>query len=227
MYRLASRNSFQGRFGLAGYGKQIGVGITIAIVIASVLGGLAIYSFPKSVAPTGTRVVTTVITTGGSTLTKTTTVTTSLSGGVSCPTAQNAPSGGCPSGQTLVLLPFANRTFNVTLTPSIVTVAQSGGSFNVQVALIPKNLNGSETLMLAANSDIPGAYSATFNSTSVNLNPNEPVYVQLHVSILGGIQSGTYAMSIIASKQQETQGGAWLVINLGNSNATVQFDQGP
>jgi len=142
--------------------------------------------------------------------------------------ASYAPYGGVEMGRSLEsveqqqtlarmpgLPPFANINFDVVVTPPIVTVPASGGSAHVLVELTATNLTVSETLVLETHANIPG-YSANFNTTSVTLNPGGSMGMELTVSVPNGVQAGSYPMSIVA-KGENTQGGGWLLINVGSS----------
>jgi hypothetical protein len=111
------------------------------------------------------------------------------------------------------LPPFANRDFDVIVTPPIVTVPEDGGSVNVLVELRATNLGSSQTLLFETHASI-STYTANFNSSSVTLNPGTSAWLQLSLTIPNGVQKGTYPLSIIA-KGGTTQGGGWLVINVG------------
>jgi len=118
-------------------------------------------------------------------------------------------------GEMPALPPFANINFDVFVTPDIVTVPASGGSVNVQVEIVATNLTVSETLVLETHANLPG-YSANFNITSVTLNLGGSISIGLTVGVPNGVQSGVYAMSIIADGKT-TQGGGRLVIYVGSS----------
>jgi hypothetical protein len=113
------------------------------------------------------------------------------------------------------LAPFANRDFDVVVTPPIVTVPQAGGSVVVLVELKATNLTSSETLVLETHANIP-RYSASFTPTSVLLRPGDSTGVELTVTIPRGVQNGTYPISIVA-RGESTEGGGWLVIMIGSS----------
>jgi hypothetical protein len=117
--------------------------------------------------------------------------------------------GGMPS-----LPPFANGNFDLIVVPYMVTLPQSGGSANVLVELEATNLTISETLVLETHANIPG-YSSSFNTTSVTLNPGGSATVALTIGIPNGVQSGIYAVAVIA-KGDATQGGGWLLISVGS-----------
>jgi hypothetical protein len=125
-------------------------------------------------------------------------------------TVKEQSDGGMPA-----LIPFANWNFDVLITPSVVTVPTSGGSVTVLVELVATNLSASETLLLETHTNIL-AYSASFNTTSVNLSPGGSASVALTVDIPNGVQSGSYALSVTA-RGETVQGGGWLVINVGSS----------
>jgi hypothetical protein len=113
------------------------------------------------------------------------------------------------------LPPFANSDFDVSVTPAIVTVAESGGSVGVHVVLKATKLTSSETLVLETHASIPG-YLASFNPTSVTLHPGDSIGIELTVTIPSGVQNGAYPMSIVA-RGGTTEGGTWLVIVIGPS----------
>jgi len=117
------------------------------------------------------------------------------------------------------LPPFANVNFDVLVTPYIVTVPASGGSVDVNVEIIATNLTVSETLVLETRANIPG-YSANFNTTSVTLNPGGSISIGLTVLVPNGVQSGIYPMGVIA-QGENTQGGGWLLINVGSSQTVA------
>ena len=185
--------------------KGLGGSVLLLVVIVALLSAFAIYSSYMAGFTKQTAFVTKdIYLTPTSTQTETMTSTTTL---VNTPLNANTNLPALP--------PFANNDFDVLVTPYSVAVPASGGSVNVIVEVIATSLTVTETLALETHANIPG-YSANFNTTPVTLNPGGSVTVGLSVSIPNGVQSGTYPMSIIA-KGENTQGGGWLLINVGSS----------
>jgi hypothetical protein len=120
-----------------------------------------------------------------------------------------------PQATVAGLPPFANQDYDLWATPPVVSFPENGGSVRVQIMFKATELTRTEVLLLEAHANIPG-YSASFDPTSVTLQPGGSTSAELTVTIPGGVQNGVYPMSILA-RGETTQGGTWLVIIVGLS----------